>query len=73
MSKSNDVLKGGRVLMWANVINIISFIFYFLGTIMQRESNQWSREHMKHNVSHVNEEKMNGTEDDKLLILSPSS
>ena len=43
-----------------------SFIFYFLGTIMQRKSNQWSQEHMKHNVSLgplLHRKKMNGTED----------
>ena len=66
MCKSNAAVKEDRVLMWTNVVNIISFIFYFLGTIMQRKSNQWSQEHMKHNVSLgplLHRKKMNGTED----------
>ena len=56
MCKSNAAVKEDRGLMWTIVIDIIGFIFYVLGTIMQRKINQWSQEHMKHNVSHVNEE-----------------
>ena len=37
--------------MLTNFIDIISFIFQFLGTIKRRKSNQWSQEHMKHNGS----------------------
>ena len=62
MCKSNAAVKEDRVLMWANVV----LFFYFLGTIMQRKSNQWSQEHMKHNVSLgplLHRKKMNGTED----------